>query len=94
IPRLEAALRAVELPVEVVGVGGLLATPEVADIVATLRVLSDPSRGDALMRLLTGSRWRIGPRDLDALARWARRLAGGAGAARSGTDPDEADPDE
>ncbi|MFW5899346.1 MAG: ATP-dependent helicase, partial [Jiangellaceae bacterium] len=43
IPRLEAALRAVELPVEVVGVGGLLATPEVADIVATLRVLSDPS---------------------------------------------------
>lgn len=94
IPRLEAALRAVELPVEVVGVGGLLATPEVADTVATLRVLSDPSRGDALVRLLTGSRWRIGPRDLDALARWARRLAGGAGAARSGTDPEEADPDE
>lgn len=74
IPRLESALRAVDLPVEVVGVGGLLATAEVGDVVATLRVVNDPSRGDALMRLLTGSRWRIGPRDLDALARWARRL--------------------
>lgn len=74
IPRLESALRAVDLPVEVVGVGGLLATAEVGDVVATLRVVNDPSRGDALMRLLTGSRWRIGPRDLEALARWARRL--------------------
>lgn len=69
IPRLEATLRDVGLPVEVVGVGGLLATPEVADIVATLRVISDPSRGDALMRLLAGARWRVGPRDLDGLAR-------------------------
>ena len=56
IPRIEAALRAVELPVQVVGVGGLLATPEVADVVATLRVIADPERGDALMRLLTGAR--------------------------------------
>jgi DNA helicase-2/ATP-dependent DNA helicase PcrA len=75
IPRIEAALRAASLPVQVVGVGGLLSTPEVGDIVATLRVLVDPARGDSLMRLLTGARWRIGPRDLAALARWARRLA-------------------
>ncbi|HEX6197561.1 MAG TPA: ATP-dependent DNA helicase [Jiangellaceae bacterium] len=79
IARIDRALRAAGLPVEVVGVGGLLMTPEVADIVATLRVLSDPSRGDALMRLLTGARWRIGPRDLDALGRAARRLAAGHG---------------
>ncbi|MBD0291942.1 MAG: ATP-dependent helicase, partial [Jiangellaceae bacterium] len=78
IPRIEAALRAVELPVQVVGIGGLLTTPEVGDVVATLRVLSDPDRGDALVRLLTGPRWRIGPRDLMALACWARRLASGA----------------
>jgi DNA helicase-2/ATP-dependent DNA helicase PcrA len=75
IPRIEAALRAASLPVQVVGVGGLLSTPEVGDIVATLRVLVDPARGDSLMRLLTGARWRIGPRDLAALARWAQRLA-------------------
>ncbi|WP_205856253.1 ATP-dependent helicase, partial [Phytoactinopolyspora endophytica] len=93
IQRLETALRAVDLPVEVVGVGGLLATPEVGDIVATLRVIADPGRGDALMRLLTGARWRIGPRDLDALARWARRLGGPANrqdAAESAV-PDEID---
>jgi DNA helicase II / ATP-dependent DNA helicase PcrA len=80
IPRLEAALRAVDLPVQVVGVGGLLTTPEVSDVVATLRVISDPGRGDALMRLLTGSRWRVGPRDLEALARWSRRLTPGTAA--------------
>jgi DNA helicase II / ATP-dependent DNA helicase PcrA len=87
IPRLEAALRAVELPVQVLGVGGLLTTPEVSDVVATLRVICDPARGDALMRLLTGARWRIGPRDLEALAGWSRRLVPG----RPGQD---ADPDE
>lgn len=86
IPRLETALRALDLPVEVVGVGGLLATAEVGDVVATLRVVNDPSRGDALMRLLTGSRWRIGPRDLDALARWARWL-GRPPAPAAGTEP-------
>ena len=42
------------IPVEVVGLGGLLTVPEVADIVATLRVLHDPGASDALARLLTG----------------------------------------
>jgi DNA helicase-2/ATP-dependent DNA helicase PcrA len=75
IPRLEQALRARGLPVEVVGLGGLLDTPEVADVVATLAVLADPTAGDSLVRLLTGARWRIGPRDLDALGRRAKALA-------------------
>lgn len=82
--RRELAAR--EIPYEVVGLGGLLQVPEVEDIVATLRVLVDPSRSDALTRLLTGARWRLGARDLVALADWAghlerRRTA----AARSGT---------
>ena len=89
IPRIEAALRAAGLPVQVVGVGGLLATPEVGDVVATLRVIADPARGDALMRLLTGARWRIGPRDLDTLARWSRVLVRGDHAPDA--DPDEVD---
>ena len=71
---VEQALRAHGLPVEVVGLGGLLERPEVGDVVATLQVLHDPSRGDALARLLTGPRWRIGPRDLEALGQWARAL--------------------
>jgi DNA helicase-2/ATP-dependent DNA helicase PcrA len=65
------------IPCEVVGLGGLLSVPEVQDVVATLRVLHDASASDALARLLTGPRWRIGPRDLVALGRRARDLARG-----------------
>ncbi|PZF94484.1 ATP-dependent helicase [Micromonospora deserti] len=75
IPAIEAALRGRGLPVEVVGLGGLLDTPEVRDVVCTLRVLADPTDGAALLRLLTGARWRIGPRDLVALHRRARAIA-------------------
>jgi DNA helicase-2/ATP-dependent DNA helicase PcrA len=71
------ALEARGIPCEVVGLGGLLSVPEVQDVVATLRVLHDAASSDALARLLTGPRWRIGPRDLVALGRRARDLAQG-----------------
>ena len=76
-PRLRLAFEAVGVPVEVVGLGGLLDVPEVADILATLRVLDDPTADASLLRLLTGPRWRIGPRDLAVLGRRARSLARG-----------------
>ena len=96
LPRIEAALRERGVPLEILGVGGLLLEPEVVDVVATLRVLADPTRGDALMRLLTGARWRIGPRDLTALGRWARqRVKAHADAdAASSVDPEPDDVDE
>jgi DNA helicase II / ATP-dependent DNA helicase PcrA len=75
IPAIERALRERGLPVEVVGLGGLLDTPEVRDVVCVLDVLADPTAGASLLRLLTGARWRIGPRDVVALYRRARRLA-------------------
>jgi ATP-dependent DNA helicase UvrD/PcrA len=75
IPAIEAALRERGLPVDVVGLGGLLDTPEVRDVVSTLRVLADPADGPALLRLLTGPRWRMGPRDLVALYRRAQAIA-------------------
>jgi DNA helicase II / ATP-dependent DNA helicase PcrA len=80
-PAIRAALEARGIPVEVVGLGGLLTVPEVADIVATLRVLHDPTASDALARLLVSPRWRIGPADLVALGRRARALASQANAA-------------
>jgi DNA helicase-2/ATP-dependent DNA helicase PcrA len=40
-PALRRALEARGIPVEVVGLGGLLTVPEVQDVVATLRVLND-----------------------------------------------------
>jgi DNA helicase-2/ATP-dependent DNA helicase PcrA len=73
---LAQALRAKGLPVEVVGLGGLLAEPEIRDLVSTLRLLVDPLAGTAAMRLLTNSRWRIGAADLAALSRRATELAG------------------
>jgi DNA helicase-2/ATP-dependent DNA helicase PcrA len=75
IPVIELALRERGLPVEVVGLGGLLDTPEVRDVVTTLQVLADPTAGAALLRLLTGPRWRLGPRDVVALHRRARELS-------------------
>ncbi|HKD88431.1 MAG TPA: ATP-dependent DNA helicase [Streptosporangiaceae bacterium] len=77
-PALRAALEARGIPVEVVGLGGLLTVPEIGDIVATLQVLHDPAAAGALARLLTSPRWRIGPADLVALGRRARALANAA----------------
>ena len=82
---LRHAFEARGIPVEVVGLGGLLAVPEVQDVVCTLRVLHDAGASDALARLLTGPRWRIGPRDLVALGRRARALASGEGDGRAVT---------
>ncbi|WP_240638592.1 ATP-dependent DNA helicase [Microbacterium sp. ABRD28] len=59
----------------ILGLGGLLSTPEVVDVVSALRVISDPTAGSSLIRLLAGPRWCIGLADLRALAELARRLA-------------------
>jgi len=77
---VEVALRRRGLPVEVVGLGGLLSTPEVVDVVALLEAVHDPSRGDSLLRLLTGPRVNLGAADLHALGSWASDLARADGA--------------
>ncbi|GAA1746553.1 ATP-dependent DNA helicase [Nostocoides vanveenii] len=66
------ALGAAGLPYEVVGLGGLLLTPEVQDVVALLSIAHDAARGDRLMRLLTGPLCRLGAADLDRFHAWAR----------------------
>jgi DNA helicase-2/ATP-dependent DNA helicase PcrA len=71
---IQGALVARDVPVEVVGLSGLLHLPEIADLVAVCEVLQDPGANAALVRLLTGPRWRIGPRDLALLGRRARLL--------------------
>ncbi|KQX13852.1 ATP-dependent DNA helicase [Streptomyces sp. Root431] len=82
-PAIHAALVARDVPVEVVGLSGLLHLPEIADLVAVCEVLQDPGANASLVRLLTGPRWRIGPRDLALLGRRARLLVH-----RGGDDPD------
>ncbi|MFH8800030.1 UvrD-helicase domain-containing protein [Streptomyces sp. NPDC017936] len=72
--QIQGALVARDVPVEVVGLSGLLHLPEIADLVAVCEVLQDPGANASLVRLLTGPRWRIGPRDLALLGRRARLL--------------------
>ncbi|WP_261792497.1 ATP-dependent DNA helicase [Arthrobacter sp. PM3] len=87
--RREFELRGI--PYEIVGLGGLLDTPEIIDLVATLRVLADPGRSDSLMRLLAGARWRIGPADLMALKDWSSHLARRRGRSASPDTDDNGD---
>lgn len=74
-PHFLAAMREAQVPYHVLGVGGLLAEPEIADLVSALRVLDDPDAGLELLRLLAGARWCIGVADLDELREVAGWLA-------------------
>ena len=70
IAPIAEALEERGVPYEVIGLGGMLDVPEVADVRAALTVAADPERGDRLMRLLTGQ--GLGATDLAALAALAR----------------------
>ena len=63
------------IPVEIVGLKGLLALPEVSEVVATLQLLLDLTANAELLQLLSGPRWAIGPRDLALLGQRAREIS-------------------
>lgn len=68
-----AALTEAGVPNRIVGLGGLLTTPEITDIVSVLRVIWYADASSELIRLLTGPRFRVGAADiagLRAAARW------------------------
>jgi DNA helicase-2/ATP-dependent DNA helicase PcrA len=75
IPSIENALREQGLPVEVIGIGGLIHIPEVADVVTLMKIIIDPDAGSSLMRHLTGPRINLGPRDIAALGGFSRERA-------------------
>jgi DNA helicase-2/ATP-dependent DNA helicase PcrA len=86
-PAIMAAFEAAGVPFEVVGLGGLLTMPEVADIISLLEVVDDPTRGDHLMRLLTGPLVHLGAADIDGLWAWARHRQRLAEASRPDAPP-------
>ena len=88
---LREALEQHDVPVEVVGLSGLLETPEVVDLVSTLRVIEDPGANVALARLLLGPRWRISPRHLYRLTKWCSRHNWALREGLKGEDPDPGD---
>lgn len=63
------------VPYHVLGLGGLLEQPVVADLVSAMRVMHDPTAGSELIRVLTGARWRIGAKDIAVLRGVASWLA-------------------
>ena len=75
IDAIQSAFQDKNIPTDVVGVGGLVHIPEVADIIALLRTLTMPDSGTALMRLLTGPYLALGARDLMALGAFTRKFA-------------------
>lgn len=73
IEPFKRALEAQGVRYHVVGLGGLLDEPVIVDLVCTLRVLHDATADSELVRLLTGARWAIAPKDivgLNSVARW------------------------
>ncbi|MDK1019335.1 MAG: ATP-dependent DNA helicase [Actinomycetota bacterium] len=67
---LTDALTALDTPFAVASMGQLLQVPEIADLVAWLRILSDPSRETSLLRVWLGGRFRLGMADVAVLQRW------------------------
>ncbi len=83
IPLIEMALRERNIPTEVIGVGGLIHVPEIADIIALLRTITYPDAGSALARLLVGPYLALGPQDLAALGAFSREVARRSNSRRS-----------
>ena len=68
------ALRAHGISVHVLGIGGLLSDPVVADMVCGVAVIHRPEANTELVRLLAGGKYRVGVADLYALAEVAKKL--------------------
>ena len=83
------ALTAAGVPVEIVGLSGLLRLPEVAEVVAVLTLLHDVTANPAVLTLLNGPRWAIGPRDLRLLGERAAEIAGRRAREDAGTITEE-----
>lgn len=71
MPAVAAALTEAGVPNRIIGVGGLLGTPEVTDLVSTLRCLWYAEAGSELIRILTGPRFGVGVADIAGLRRCA-----------------------
>ena len=69
---LQQTLAEREIPAEIVGLAGLLRTPEVVEVMAYARAVNDAMASVALARILMGPRYRVGFKDLALVAGWAK----------------------
>ncbi|MEX0984044.1 MAG: ATP-dependent DNA helicase [Actinomycetota bacterium] len=68
---LRRAFEEHDVPVEIVGLAGLLRQPEVVEVLAYARAVLDPQASVALAKILLGPRYRIGFKDIARVARSA-----------------------
>ncbi len=68
---LRRAFEEHDVPVEIVGLAGLLQQPEVVEVLAYARAVHDPKASVALARILLGPRYRVGFKDIALVARSA-----------------------
>ncbi|MDU0478896.1 UvrD-helicase domain-containing protein [Staphylococcus chromogenes] len=78
IDGIAAALTARGVPIEIVGLSGLLRMPEVADLVAVARMLIKPQDNAAALRILTGPAVGLSAADIQGLYRRTENLSGRA----------------
>ncbi|HJP66250.1 MAG TPA: ATP-dependent DNA helicase [Actinomycetota bacterium] len=71
VPLQQAFARA-HIPVEIVGLSGLLKLPEVVEVLAYARAVANPFASVSLARILLGPRYRVGFKDLARVAAWAK----------------------
>jgi DNA helicase-2/ATP-dependent DNA helicase PcrA len=69
---LQQAFAEREIPAEILGLAGLLRLPEIVEVLAYARAVSDPLASVALAKILLGPRYRVGHKDLARVAALAK----------------------
>ncbi len=69
---LQQAFAERDIPVEILGLAGLMRLPEVVEVLAYAQAVSDPLASVALARILLGPRYRVGFKDLARVAGLAK----------------------
>ncbi len=69
---LQQAFAEREIPAEILGLAGLLRLPEIVEVLAYARAVSDPLASVALAKILLGPRYRVGYKDLARVAALAK----------------------
>ena len=70
---LQQAFEEHEVPVEILGLAGLLKLPVIVEVLAYARAVLDPLASVELARILMGPRYRVGYKDLALVASLAKR---------------------
>ena len=78
LAEFDRLLRAVGVPTQLYGAAGLLRQPVVVELRSMLEILHNPIANPEMVRVMSGPRMRLGPRDIAALGSRAAELAGGA----------------